>query len=1430
MIGAYIVLLPDMTRLRFTNLGESAATGGDKGIYGRLGDPDAPSYAAIDFRLGGGKRLLAGVHLERRAEPRIELTPFLVTGLAEDVALQDVLLDRGEVDVVPDLNRLRELATLSGGRAKTFTRTADYFAELFDRGVTPLRLTSDEERTKLNEMLRTSMVGGISRALTGGLRAFLLKPETGLADTLKGMRGNLDACRRTRVEVETSQRMEEEIHGVYEAGQEMFVAAVHATRERAEEANQRLAAAQQVLDAAEKREQELRDLLDTQETEHAAAKQLLDNAKAAAEEARGALERIRQANRIVERIQHREAERTELVQKVDLSEQASGEALEARTSARHRRNAAQDHLEAATLGLADFQQGLDELHRRAAAFGRASRRLEEARRSLPQEDVKPDSAGPTAKRLDARMSKLDAALVRLDREVSTAGQRRAEHERVVGAVSVLAGDRPAAGEERAAALDVLRRLRRLDVLVEELTELPGRIEEARRLADQQQEAREAAVKLATEDRPLAGQDDVRSAFDACDAALQERQTELAAVRKELLEAEHGWSAAKERVADLEQLLPRWLAIQEHAATLAQDWKVPLSGRPDIAALRERLRDDRDRSRDHLRSLEGRRDATAALSAHLEYGGGEFSPELLAARDAVDGELLAGHFDDVDVDEATRLQAALGPLTEAIVVDDARRAARVLAETETRPDHVWLVDPTTNVSTEADEGGVQRLGDSALVLSDSGSRFSRLPDRPTLGRRARAARITELKMELKAIESEIAEGAVHLRRIDEALAAVNELSADADLFERADPLPELRRAREAVNATQRTRERLEQQGQGLQAIVVDLGSYHAGLRGLLPIAHLLEPPDRRVILSELEERLGDARKARSTLERSKSHRQVVEEGLDVLRNPPPTEEEIDRIRQELDATREQRDALSASFEALRFVWENREAFEWSDAPGALTSKIELRPALEEQLRLAKSRLQQTDAELQRAEQELDSAKEAATEASSELASLDQALVRDHEELSATGVEDASNEALSAADRRCVETQDQVSHIDKRERELSADVTRTRERHETQAKDVERLRDECEERKTDWRPIAERWERLQAEADQSGVLGSAMTPAILERTRSTGSVNLYQEAKTKGSLLGERLAHGEGGGEPAALVRECLDSASQDFGLAYLRAWLGARDWLRHRVPLQIAEVDDPLEALARVRDHLGRLLERLMHQERNLRGQSADVARNIETQRRKARRDVHRLNEDLQDVRFGSIHGVRIQVKPVERLERVLRALKEGAAQQLLFQSEMPIEEAMEELFRTYGGGQIGGQRLLDYREYMDLQVEVRRQASAAWERANPTRMSTGEAIGVGAAIMMVVLTAWERQANLLRSKRAAGTLRLLFLDEANRLSQDNLGVLFELCEVLELQLLIAAPEVGQAEGNTTYHLVRKVDSSGSEVVHVTGRRTPGSRG
>ena len=261
-----------------------------------------------------------------------------------------------------------------------------------------------------------------------------------------------------------------------------------------------------------------------------------------------------------------------------------------------------------------------------------------------------------------------------------------------------------------------------------------------------------------------------------------------------------------------------------------------------------------------------------------------------------------------------------------------------------------------------------------------------------------------------------------------------------------------------------------------------------------------------------------------------------------------------------------------------------------------------------------------------------------------------------------------------------------------------------------------------------------------------------------------------------------------------------------------------------LPAQIAQMDDPLKALSRLRSHLADLQDRLSAQERELQGNTADVASAIGAQTRRARKEVEQLNRDLENVRFGSIAAVRLQLRRIPKMENVLDALRNGDNQGRLFTAELPLEEALNKLFLEFAGRGAQGYRILDYREYVDPRVEVKRKAGAGWESANPNQISTGESIGIGAALMMVVLTAWERNASMQRAQSAHGTLRLLLLDEANRLDRENLGVLFDLCRNLNLQLLVAAPEVAQAEGNTTYHLVRVSNANGDEEVRVTGRR------
>lgn len=591
--------------------------------------------------------------------------------------------------------------------------------------------------------------------------------------------------------------------------------------------------------------------------------------------------------------------------------------------------------------------------------------------------------------------------------------------------------------------------------------------------------------------------------------------------------------------------------------------------------------------------------------------------------------------------------------------------------------------------------------------------------------------------------------------------------------------------------------------------------------------LLDRPDHGERVHALEVERDAARGAKAAVERFSHHAELVDRYLATLRQVPLSDDDVLRLQERVRELKALRDRLDAGLDALTYVQANIDALGWEEAPRRLANSEALVPALKAQLEEAKTEMEEAEERKTHADQRYDAATVHFQDADAKRYVAERAHAAAQEHFVRLGVPDPTDEALEAVTVE-VECHERELRAQEQRRDFLLTTTGAQESSLREAEErLKAAEDKLASDRQEAEPAVKRWKALQERAKHEQLLGGLLGDGPAELSDVRGNVNLAQEAKTRREVLLERLRGARGGGillTELQVLRGTSEAASAD---AYLDLWLTVRDWLRQRLPAQVAEVSDPREALARLRDQLSGLEERLARQEGDLRGASEDVARGIDVQIRKARGQVTRLNKNLEGVIFGSIKDIRVRLQQVERMEQVLRALREGAAQALLFQADLPIEDALDEIFRRYGGGRTGGQRLLDYREYVQLQVEIRRKTSADWEDANPTRLSTGEAIGVGAALMMVVLTEWERDSTLLRGKKSHGSLRFLFLDEANRLSHDNLGVLFDLCQTLDLQLLIAAPEVARAEGNTTYRLVRRTTPDGREEVLVSGRRTRG---
>jgi chromosome partition protein MukB len=1572
MIAAYVVLLPDLTRLKFTNLGETGATGGDRGIYGRLGEP-GPSYAALEIQLDGNERLIAAVYLERKAAPALSLTPFIISALPAGVAAQHIFLRQSEShEHVATMADIEARAAELEARLEVFDSAKEYFAALFERGVSPLRLALDEERNKYNDMLRTSMTGGISRTLTSELRSFLFKQQSGLFDTLARMRRNLDACRRTRVEVSEARVLEQEINGIYTAGHAMFSAALEACRTQA--AEQRAAA-----DGAEQRLERERALLEELGTRAREAESRQHGLAPRLERARSAeatsRERLAHATRALaanERLTRIEAERRRILPAVEAARDAQLRAASARERAKARCEAARETQLRAAGGLASLQAGLDELHREAHAHRQVRTELARARSNLvmvlaseeraptlepdarawletlagalgsfaetgapgsdaearrsaadraspparaelgplleeaatPAGAIAPERLGEAGVRIRDTTLQLDRRRAERDREARVAERRLRDHAAARAALAELAGEPPAASSEAlsadvgaagsstnvaASAIDdaasghpptllvrpdppselvqrarrELTRLNELELLGERQSELGEEWQRLKRLAERQRALREEVRELG-----LAEGLDARAfmhelaTLDAAwlDASEQQREHEAAAER--LAEREAQTRETARALAARQETQRRLAAIMERRAARG------LPGLGTRAELNTALRASHEaRGAFASRSAELEQERLKALARARQgegFGAGA-STELARLAELAEGQLLAGRYEELELDEARRVQAELGPLANAIVVDDLERAIDVLSREPMEHGELWVLQagadwtmapfgsasvrivPIAPERRVPDTDGNSHRGaapgrpapgrepavpsQAALVDIGHGVRLTRLPRDVNLGRSGRRRQAERARAEADAAGQALAALELERREQEELSRELESLQEHWDCWALGDPGPDaVRLAEELARLGAERQERLGQ-SRAARVEIARLGARRDALRAQLANHHLLDPPEYAKEAERARLAFERSKGAALELERGREARRTLTQLMHELAEGPPNGAALERWQRERAELDAQRDRLFATAEALAVVASQRAALDWTHAERALAERTELVPELEAQHEQALAELGAAQRALEAADASWEQATAASQSANAELMAVDAHLTRARVELGAEGVSESPADACAAAR---IELEQQTARVEQLQREHSAIggellIARERqgqaeERCRAAALDADRLRREAEPSDAAWRSL-ETAARAAAVFDPDTALTESASGDAARAEPST-SARRWLEAESRRDLLSDRLRMARGGAELAAALKARLGDgrALARDGREHLAAWLEVRGWLLRRLPPQIAELGQPLLGLARLRRDLGELEARLGHQEGELRGTSGDVARSIDVQLRRAGAQVKRLNRALDGVRFGSIQGIRVQLDRLEKMDQVLLALREGETQELLFQSNLPIEEAMDEIFRRHAGGRTGGQRLLDYREYIELSVQIQRRAEQGWERVNPSQVSTGEAIGIGAALMMVILAEWERDDQLLRQKRGFGSLRFLFLDEANRLSQDNLGTLFDLCEVLDLQLLIAAPEVARAHGNTTYRLVRRVADDGREEVLVTGRR------
>ena len=1288
MIAAYVVLLPDMSRLRFMNIGESGATGGDRGIWGRLGKPGRPSYSAIEFRLANGDRLLAGIHLLRRGEPSVVPTPFLITGLAGDIPLHEVLvLTEDETESVPELNELRENATRLGGHFKSYATAREYFSDLFDCGVTPLRLANDRERGKLNALLKTSMTGGISHALTSELRSFLLRAEPGLASTLQRMKANLSACRRTRTEVRESQELRREIRDVFDSGAAMFRASLQAAAAQVRQAQDALVAAESdrdnarsVRDARVRRLKALEGKLDSVRTRDRRLAAQLEEARELSMRLREALAAAKDRAKHGRTYDEAKGRCQEAVREEARLERLLRDRQAQRSKATERYNRASE-------GVSRVQEGLKELHFRAARHSHVVRRKQDAGRLLGREIVTAEQVAAEEQLCREELREVDRGRRDCDVQISDAAELRRRQEAATRAVRVMS-DEPVPDESLyEAARELLRRHRVLEILAEQVRGRETETAEARELAERQASVRTRIAELGVEagDEPFGNR--ITAVLKRLEAGREALTRKEAALRADLERTERLIEQANGEQKRLTARIPVWSELDERARRVGTHVSHPLGTREDLERARETIAADLQRSERLVEQLGDRVDLARAEARDLLAGGG-FGRDLLSLRDDLEGDLLASRFDDLEVKDAGLIEAVLGPLRDAIVVDDPQVAAH---EVQTRPAElasVWLVKGG-QIDVHVDESaGNCRVGDRDVAVPEGEAlRVSRIPASPRLGLKAREQRAAELRSEADTAAEELDRAEVRRRLLQRKWADSEELLAGHALWLEGDPQIELASVRERIarlQAAVRARRR------DIRRVAAENGALSPrmeSLRAVLADARIADPPDYSERARACERDLERATAAQAEVSRCANAAGVLYETMESLRFRPLTDSELGALQVEAKHLREHRDRLAAAIEDLEYVNENRSALAWSDAADALERQERLEPRLIEQRNQAERENRKAQRREADASASLRDAVLRRKEQASRMALAREQIEEAEKRLARTGIDRPTPEAAKA-NRTAIkrlrkekdETEDLSSRLERKVGSCERDC-----QHASEA--LKKAETRFDTRRREAGPLTEGWTRLSAEVGRRR-LGTETGPLGRTGQAPADGPRLGALAQRSEVRLKELLRKAGGTEHLLGLFPDDPGRSSLDYCWSSLKIWTAARSWLMGRLPAQLAEVDDPHEGLQRLQDQLERLEARLERQESDLRGSSEDIQRGIEVQIRKARTQVRRLNRDLGDVGFGGIAQIQVRLENDESMEQVLRALREREVQRMLFSEELPLEEALDRIFSRWGRGKV----------------------------------------------------------------------------------------------------------------------------------------------
>ncbi|EPP1216982.1 chromosome partition protein MukB [Morganella morganii] len=1422
-MAAFITaMIPDLTLLHFRNTTEAGATSGsrDKGLHGKL--RPGVCYAMLDVVNSRHQRVLVGVRLQQIAgrDKKVDIKSFMIQGLPTQYSPTQIVseqLSERQVRVLP-LNDLKaRLDDIEGVHFKQFNSITDYHSVLFELGVIPKRLRSAGDRSKFYRLIEASLYGGISSAITRSLRDYLLPENSGVRKAFQDMEGALRENRITLEAIRVTQSDRDLFkHLITEATAYVSADYMRHANERRVHIDQALSVRRELLGS---RKQLISEQFRQVEMSRELAEQTASSADLETDyqAASDHLTLVQTAMRQQEKIDRYQADVEELTFRLEEQTEVAEEAAEQLAEYEERNHVAEEEVDELKSQLADYQQALDVQQTRAIQYQQALQALERAKAvcQLPQLDIY--SLDEWLETFRAREEQATESLLVLEQKMSVAQAAHSQFSQAYELVKSVVGE-VSRSEAYQTARELLRDLPSQQMMADRVQPLRQQLSELEQRLHSQHNAQKSLddfCKRIGQQVEADGLDEMLMTLEAQQESLSVSVSESGERRMEMRQQTE---QLKQQIQSLTVKAPAWLAAQEALTQLCEQSHETFTSANDVTEYMQQLLE-------REREVTVERDEIALKKAQLEKDierlsqpSGAEDSRMLGLAERFGGILLSEIYDDITIDDAPYFSALYGPARHAIVVPDLSAVRPMLDALDDCPEDLYLIEGDPQ-SFDDSVFTTEELERAVLVRStDRQWRYSRFPSVPLFGRAARENQLAVLEHERDELAERLATLSFDVQKMQRAHQAFSRfVGKNISVAFEADPEAEIRTLNQRRNELERELAQFEDQTAVARQQYAQIKENLSILNRLIPNTALLLDETLADRADEIRDALTDAQESARHIQQYGAALRKLEPMVAVLQSDPEQHEAL--IRDYENAKQVQQQARQQAF-ALEEVAQRRQHFNYGGSAGMLTENADLNDKLRQRLEHAESDRARTREMLRQQQTKCAEFNQVLASLRSSYETKSDMLRELEREMSEIGVQADANAEERARVRRD-ELYNQVSHnrarINQLEKQLGigeSEMDNLQKRLRKAERDYQQLREQVVTAKAGWCAVM----RMVKESGVERRLHRrelAYEDADTLRSMSDKALGALRQAVADNEHLRDALRLSEDPKRPERKVQFFIEVYRH----------------LRERIRQDIIKTDDPIDAIEQMEIELARLTDELTAREQKLAISSKSVANIIRKTIQREQNRIRMLNQGLQAVAFGQVKGVRLNVNIRESHAILLDVLSEEHEQhQDLFASQrLTFSEAMAKLYQRLNPQVDMGQRLpqtigeelLDYRNYLELEVEVNR-GSDGWLKAESGALSTGEAIGTGMSILVMVVQSWEEESRRLRSKDIS-PCRLLFLDEAARLDAKSIATLFELCDRLQMQLIIAAPENISPEKGTTYKLVRKVFNN-QEHVHVVGLR------